>query len=383
MLRICARLRRSPARPAVGLCNSRHAARDRENCNPKRGARDRAAGLFILIAAVFLSSIGAADSNASREVRIAGAAYLGDLPTHVAEKRGLFADEGLQAKVHYSESGKQNLMRLRAGETDFALMALTPLVLDYLADEDRGRLDDPVILASLLQSYELTAVLAVPGTGIERPADLAGRRVGFERGANTEFVWWLFEQVHGIDPETMETVSLPFSRSAEAVFSNRVDAVVLPEPWALQLEARYRRIEDVPLQRFDIHNLYAGRWIIVTSRQHVHERRDACRKVLAAYRQASEWIENSPSEAISIYAGSTHSSSRILVERWQALDYDINLDWALVSSLQEQLRWAHDQAIATVAGPRRVLQLIEPGPLREILPDAVNIPQATTRKRLP
>ena len=360
----CAHLRRLSAF-AVGvvLASARHA---------------RSCDVFTAATATLLAGSVVAHSSLGAEVRIAGAAYLGDLPTHVAERRGLFADEGLQANVHYSESGKQNLARLRADETDFALMALTPLVLDRLADSDPGQAGDPVILASLLQSSELTAVLARPGAGMERPGDLAGRRIGFERGTNTEFVWWLFEQVHRIDRDSVDIVPLSFANTAAAVFSKRVDAVVLPEPWASRLQARHQRVEGRPIQRFHTRNLYAGRWVIVTTRRFVREHAEACRNVLAAYHRASEWIERSPNEAISIYADSIDTSRSLLTERWQALDYDINLDWALVSSLLEQFRWARASRFAEADEQPGVLELIDPGPLSELVPASVKIPGAAT-----
>jgi len=264
--------------------------------------------------------------------------------------------------------------RLRAGETDFALMALTPLVLDRLADPDPGGPDDPVILTSLLQTNALTAIVAGPDSGIERPADLAGLRVAFERGTNTEFVWWLFEQVHQIDPSSIETASIPFSETPEAVASGRVDAAVMPEPWASQLETRLKANGRSPVRRFDTRNLYAGRWVLVTTRRHVLQRGEACRKLLAAYRKAVEFIERAPADAISIYAENTGATDSILAERWEALDYDLNLDWALIASLQEQLRWARDVGKPDAGAPLRVLELLETGPLREVRADAVKIP---------
>ena len=323
----------------------------------------------ILLMAVCL---GAATAEPASPVRIAGAAYFGDLPTHVADARGLFAAEGLEASVTYSESGKDNLARLRAGKSDFALMALTPLVLDRLADADPGRPDDPVILASLLQSYELTAVVAGPRTGIERPADLRGHRIAFERGTNTEFVWWLFAQFHGIDRTSVETISMRFSEAPEAVASGRVAAAVLPEPWVSRLQARFERSGTGTPRRFDTRHLYAGRWVVVTTRGHVARHRNACRRVLAAYRRAVEFIERSPTQAISLHAESVGTNADGLFERWETLDYDLNLDWALIASLQAQARWARDRRTSNSA-PFDVLDLIASGPLRATVPEAVHI----------
>jgi len=339
--------------------------------------------LSMAAALVLMAISGAAQPQTQRTVRIAGAAYVGDLPTHVADQRGLFAEQGLDAAVDYSPSGKRNMARLRAGETDFALMALTPLVLDRLADSDPGGPDDPVILASLLQSHELTAIVVAPDSGIERPADLGGRRIAFERGTNTEFVWWLFEQFHDLDPGAVEAVSIPFEETPEAVASGRVDAAVLPEPWVSRLDARLEATGRSPVRRFDTRNLYAGRWVLVTTRRHVRQHRGVCHKVLAAYREAIEFIERAPDDAISIYTENTGATDSILAERWEALDYDLNLDWALIASLQEQFRWARDVGVADAGDPLYVLELLAAGPLRELRVDAVKIPESAAQDRTP
>lgn len=58
-------------------------------------------------------------------LRIGGVEYLGDLPTLVAERDGHFARYHADVNVIFSDSGRDNLRLLRAGEIDFALMAMT------------------------------------------------------------------------------------------------------------------------------------------------------------------------------------------------------------------------------------------------------------------
>lgn len=337
----------------------------------------------IAMMSLVLAGNAVAESGPPRAVRIAGATYLGDLPTYVADELGFFAGNAVEATVQYSDSGKQNMALLRAGDVDFALMALTPFVLDRLADPDPGQPDDPVIVTSLLQSHELTAIMASHASGIERPADLRGHRVAIDRGTNTEFVLWLFEQFHGIDGTSVESVSIPFPEMSDAFVSGRVDAAVLPEPWASRLEAQLEGLGKSPPHRFDTSSLYAGRWVAVTTRRHVRENRDACRDVMMAYRQAIEFIERAPGEAISIYIRRAETPSSEIDLRWEALDFDMSLDWALIASLREQFRWARDVGIGNTGEPVRVLELLEPGPLHDGWPAAVKIPVAARYERTP
>lgn len=147
---------------------------------PRRAAQAAAMMAFAFTAAT------SADA-----VRIAGVDYLGDLPTRVADHNNLFVAEGVDAVVSYSASGRDNLRALRAGETDFALMALTPLAIDLVLDRAPRGTDDPVILASVVHSTRLNHVVAL-GNGAPRnpavaayagEADLASRNLQKNRDA--------------------------------------------------------------------------------------------------------------------------------------------------------------------------------------------------------
>lgn len=321
-----------------------------------------------------LANASVAQTDSQRPVRIAGSAYLGDLPTFVAEHRGLFDAQGLEATVTHGEAGRGNMALLRAGETDFALMALTPLVLDRFADADPGQPDDPVILASLLQSYELTSVTTSPDFGVHRPSDFRGRRIAFEPRTSTEFVWWLFEKFHALGHDSVQRVELSIAEMPEALASGRIDGAVLPEPWGSQLENMVDRSGKIALRRFDARELYAGRWVLVTTRGRVRNSPDIARRVLGAYQQAIEFIERQPDDAIALYERSVNATDRIAPERWESLDYHIGLDWSLIAGLRQQIRWAMETRFDERRAPVPVLDFIAAGPLNQGWPHSVHIP---------
>lgn len=335
--------------------------------------------LLALAAALAPVAALSTGDDGQRPVRVAGSMYLGDLPTVVADTQGFFAEQGLRAEVEYNVAGKRSLARLRAGETDFALMAPTPVVLDRLADPDPGGPDDPVIVASLAHSTELTQIVALGDAGIERPRDLRGRRIAINRGTSTEFVWWLFEQYHEIDPSSVELVSMTFPEMPDALVAGRVDAVVLLEPWLARLGDRLERGGGAPLHRFHVNDLYSGKWLLVTTPRLVRERRSLCVDVLRTYRQAIEFIEIAPEEAITAYNDRAEPAERIRVDPSQTLDYLLHLDWALIAILQQQFQWARTVGYENVGDPVRVLELIEPGPLHEVWPGAVGVPMGPGR----
>lgn len=325
----------------------------------------------MLLAVLVAAPVPYAGGDESGAVaRITGVLYLGDLPTLVADRRGLFAAGGVEADVRYGFSGKRNLEKLRAGETDFALMALTPLVIDLLQDPDPGEADDPVILASLVHSTRLNQVLALTGSGLERPADLVGRRVGIMRGTNAEFVWSLFAAYHGLDPGAVEVVDRPVPDLLTAILDQRIDAAVLWEPWTTRLHQGTGGAVRV----FPGSNVYTAKWVLVARRASVARDAGQARAVLDAYREAIEYIEQHTGEALEIYARQAAVSPDLLAGVHRDLSFELSLDWSVIATLQQQLQWAGHAGYERAGPPPRVLSLIEPGPLRSLAPHAVGIP---------
>lgn len=320
--------------------------------------------LIILVASASLE-VHAADTP----VRIGGVTYIGDAPTVIADQRGLFTANDVQAEVSYAVAGKHNLERLRAGEIDFALLALTPLVIDRLSDETPGRDDDPVILANLIHATHLNEILVPATSPIDDPRDLAGRTVGLSRGTGAEFVWWLFTRYHGLDPASVTVIDQPANELPDALVSGSIDAAILWSPWRARLESRTGQ----ELHSFAGVDIYTAKWVLVTRRAVSNEEPAQCRAILSAYRDAIRFIQQRPEQAMRMYAEHADIDPQDLEEPWDPLIYDINLDWNVVTTLQQQFEWARrDTPMKNASGG--ILSLLAPSPLRELLPNSVSIP---------
>jgi len=310
-------------------------------------------------------------------VRIAGAMYLGDIPTAVADHLGAFEKRGIQASVEYNPSGQQSLARLRAGEADFALMALTPFVLDHLADPTPGQPDDPVILASLVHSTELTQLLVRADAGVDKPADLAGKRVAVQCGTNTDFALWLFAQHHGLEPASIHKVCMPFGETPRALGAGKVDAAILPDPWTFEASLNDSEASSATLREFELSRIYTGTWVLVTSRHLADQNRALSSHVLGAYLDAIKAIERRPDEALEIYNRRENLPFPVTRQQWQMLDHELGLTWALLSGLRQQIRWARATGVMNEQGPVEILEMIDPRPLDKLQSNRVDIPHPT------
>lgn len=311
-----------------------------------------------------------AESDHESSVRIAGVDYLGDLPTIVADKNNYFQRHGIEADVDYGASGKENLQRLRSGEIDFAMIALTPIVIDRLSDASPGGAGDPVILASVVHSTELNQVVTVAGHGIEAPRDLAGRRIALPMGTNAEFVWWLFAGFHGLEATAVHLINHTAEDSMKLLLSGEVDAAVLWEPWTTRL----RQLAGDTLHVFTGSNIYTAKWVIVTTRRMVDEQAERCQAILAAYRDAIEYITRNPDTSIRMYSRHAGIEQQDLLIEKLFPDFSLGLDWSLISTLQQQFAWAELAGYGPANAEINILSLIASAPLKTVAPKFVGIP---------
>jgi len=165
----------------------------------------------LLVFAAIMHNNDRAQAQAAPQLR--GVDYAGDLPTLVADKAGLLGALGIS--VSYGNSGKNNLKALRAGEIDFALMAMTPFVIDRLADPTPNDPADPVILANLTHATPINHLVHLGN--ITDPDQLKGSRVGLPRGTNAEYLLWIILNARKIDVNDVTIVDLPMSSLARII----------------------------------------------------------------------------------------------------------------------------------------------------------------------
>lgn len=327
--------------------------------------------LWMLALLAFAAATATAADNPGQPLRVAGGASLADLPTMVAASEGRFLRHGLEVVVQRHGSGAQNLQALRAGEIDVALMTATPLTLELLQRPPEGEASDPQVIASLVYASRLDHVVARAGSGIRTSSDLLDRRIGLVAGTNAEFLWWSFTALHGLDPDAATIVDLPIESLPEALIAGNIDAAVLWEPWTSRLKAR------LPADRLFFlpgSNIYAGRWVLVTTRGMLKDHPGTMQRLLSAYRDAISSIDNDPERALDLYLEDAGLDPESALHDPGLPPFGLALDWSLLTSLQQLIAWARatDKPIAET--PTDILSWLDAAPLRAIKPEGVSIP---------
>ena len=134
-----------------------------------------------LIASVAIATLAAAcgggDDDDDRVVFMAGFRAQANLPfvaVYVADAKGFFEDEGIDIEIRHSGSG-EHLQLLLAKEIDFTTGTAAQVL--------RRREEDlPVRAIALFGQRGDQGFIVRADSGIESPADFAGRTVGFKGG---------------------------------------------------------------------------------------------------------------------------------------------------------------------------------------------------------
>lgn len=326
--------------------------------------------LMLLLPAAIVLLSGFDRHSVKPGLKLAGVEYLGDLPTLLADKTGIFRRHGLEMAVSYGESGKDNLEKLKRGEVDYALMAATPFLVDKLLAQQQGEDSDTVVLANMLHATELNHIVTLKHSGIEQVNDLEGKTIGFPLGTNTEYLWWLYCQTNGIYCKSIEVVDIPPSMIGEALNNHRIDAAIIWQPWTARLGAEHgSALSLVPGK-----NLYAGKWLLVTTRQTLNQYPDITRDLLKAYSEAVNEVNQYPGKAVKIFAD-LHGHPYLLgqADELHTGLAEVSLDWGLVSEFNQIFQWyqhRRSQAVNEISP----LSWISFAPINDVNPLALGIP---------
>ena len=286
-------------------------------------------------------------------------------PLLVADALRLFEAEGVEVRVDEYVGGYRCLDAVVAGEADGGTVAALPLVFRSF------KASDFAVVATFVRSRQDSKLLTRATLGIERVADLRGRRVGAVTGTSSHFFLHNVLVLAGVDPESVQVVHGAPDRLGAALLGGEVDAVALWEPhaWELMREpgAGVRSLPFVSTFR-ETFNLAVGRQALEAA----GDRLDA---VLRALDRAILYIEEQPEAARAIVARRLALPAAFADSVWTTLDFRLSLDQALLVNLEQQARWVIEEGLVDATEVPNYLGVVDSAPLRRVRPDAATLIQ--------
>ena len=253
-------------------------------------------------AALALGLTGCASGAASSEqaagdtIRMGTQPWLGYGQWYVAEDQGFFADRGVDVKLSSFNADADVNAALAAGRLDMANVG-AQAALQFIEEGV-----DVSIVMLLDSATEADAIIA--GEGVTSVEDLAGKKVGFERGATSEILLAEALETAGMSFDDIETVELSADKVAPTLMSGSIDAGVTYEPYISEALSAGKGIETVTT---------AGEYpglitdVLVVLNDLLELRPDEVREVLAAWDDAVAFTDEHTAEARAVIAAGVGS----------------------------------------------------------------------------
>jgi ABC-type nitrate/sulfonate/bicarbonate transport system substrate-binding protein len=320
-------------------------------------------GGLMVLATLLLFAPWAAAAPAPAELTIAVAHNPMSLPLHLAAQEGHFTAEGLKVRLVECPTGARCLAAMLEGSADLATVADTPVVFRSFERSDF------VLLGTFASSTDDAKILARKDSGIERPRQLAGRRIGVTRGTFNQYHLDAYLLMHGMAVQSVETVGMAPEMMADALQSGRVDAVSSFEPHAWRIQQQL----GANVVRLPAGNTHTVIFNLAAQRRMAGSRDADLAAVLRAVERAQQSIREQPARAQALLAERFKVDQAFVDAVWPHLQYRLRLDSSLVKTLESEARWAMREGYVRNDGMPDYLGFIHAAPLRSALPAAVSL----------
>jgi NitT/TauT family transport system substrate-binding protein len=186
---------------------------------------------LIVACAVMLAFATFQPATAQQKIKMLYTAVNGFAAAYVAQEQGFFKKRGIDVEFVLTNSSGNNPPALVSGSVQIA----GPTMPTLLQANDAGT--DIVVFASgVVYPLDMDILVARQGSGIEKAADLKGKKVGVPGlGALLHVMLRRHLKVNGVDPGEVRYVEVAFQQAAEALKSGQIDAYPAVAPFSARI----------------------------------------------------------------------------------------------------------------------------------------------------
>jgi NitT/TauT family transport system substrate-binding protein len=180
--------------------------------------------IWLLLSSLSLGACGGGFQAAPQEIQKVrlGVGYIPNVqlaPLYVAQKKGFFADEGLEVEIQYGF--EDDFVALAAqGEREFAIASGDQVILAHAQG---------LPITYVMKWYQRYPVaLMIPAAeGVTNPSELSGKKIGLPGFFGATFVGWkALVHATGLDESSLTVEDIGFTQAA-AVQQGTVDAAMV------------------------------------------------------------------------------------------------------------------------------------------------------------
>lgn len=319
------------------------------------------AALLCALAAACTSAPRSAGGGSGDAVTLAASDHLGGAPVYVAQERGLWSAEGLDATVTTRPSGRDALNAVLGGQAQLGVVGDLPAVTAALGGRELRIVAD-------LSRFSDWRVLTRTDRGITGLAALKDRRIGVPQGTNVEYALSRMLDSAGLTAADVTVVNLAPNQVPSALARGDIDAgVTFPSYYDAARTALGGHYAEIPFTG------YTARTLLVAGPTATEETTTA---VLRSLLRAQREIAGDQAGARrAVLAQSKGALQAGYVDTFQPrYAYGATLSPDLLAQLEQEARWAKAaQGLPGSADRAALLRHLHPAPLTAADPAAVTL----------
>lgn len=290
----------------------------------------------------------------------------------LAKELGYFTDEGLDVTLNYTVNGPDLPSLAASGKVQVLSSALEQVA----ALREKG-LDFKWIM-KLSDISNTQGVVIGKNSGIKKPADLAGKRIGMYRGAAVELAILNMTKAYGIDFNSLQFINMEPPEQALALMRGDIDVMACWEPYVssaakmggqLYFTGSRSYVED-PANPKPVNwlNLATG---LTTTGDFINTSPNTLRALMRAILRANALLASDVDSAVAPIAKNLGIPTDGLADILRMNEYDTIIDARLMEGYPVYQDWAIGRGYLTKGAP--MTELLDLSLLKEVKPEAVKI----------
>ena len=173
--------------------------------------------LALMLFAMCGAPVRAADNVALALDWVVGGVHAG---YYVAKAKGYYKDSGLDVSIARGFGSGDTIKRVAAGSATFGI-ADTSALITALANENV-----PVKIVSMVYDHATVGIIYLKESGIRKPADLIGRKIGRSASGASVNMFPGFLKANNLDRSKIHEVVVDGATFLPLLMSGQVDAVL-------------------------------------------------------------------------------------------------------------------------------------------------------------
>ncbi len=277
-------------------------------------------------------------------------------PLYVAKAKGLFAKHGLDVTFKEINGGHLCFKALLSGEADLATSS------DYVVMINSFSRSDYAVVTTFVSSDNDVKLMTSLEHGVMRPIQLKNKKVGVVKGGSSMFFLNRFLLLNGMNMKDVKLVHLEPAEMPLALKQGKVDAISVWEPYGYLSHA----LLGDNLLIYPSKNYYLETFNLVGKKAYIAAEDDALNKLVQALVDATEFIHQQPFEAQQIIIDALGLDRSFVNWVWKDYDFSVGMDQTLLSTLENEARWALQNKVVKTSKMPKIRSVIDPSILLNI-----------------